>query len=206
MARVQVTPDPFTLVEFDADRIVALAEEAAASVGLPDGVDVEIEVDEALPLPLTGSFADVVDGRAVLWFSGGAFEHPHRNRRLDEAAAGEYLARDLLRVTDRLGADFSDAPRDGDLTDQQRAAWDVWADGRLARLGCPIRESLRRYKFRLAHGFSDVVDAVYDRLWLSESLTWAELEAACAETAAVDTRSKPKSRTGKDRGSLRVPS
>ena len=58
MARVEVTPEQFTLVQYDAAVIAGLAEELATEVGLPDDVPIHIEVDEELPLPLTGSTAD----------------------------------------------------------------------------------------------------------------------------------------------------
>ena len=31
---------------------------------------------------------------------------------------------------------------------------------------------------------TDVADAVFDRLWASEDVTWADIVAACAETTA----------------------
>jgi hypothetical protein len=37
----------------------------------------------------------------------------------------------------------------------------------------------------MRHGFSDAADRVFDRLWTSDTLTWADLEAACAETDAA---------------------
>ena len=71
MARVEVTPEQFTLVQYDAGVIAGLAEELATKVGLPDDVPIHIEIDEELPLPLTGSTADVTDGRAELWLLPG---------------------------------------------------------------------------------------------------------------------------------------
>jgi hypothetical protein len=206
MARVRVVPETFTMVAFDAATIASLAEEVAGRIGFPDDVEVAIEVDEGLPLPLTGSAADVIDGRADLWFSGGNFEHPQHRGVFDETSARVWLGRDLLRVADRLSAPFAGAPADEDLTPQQRAVWDLSADGRLARLGFEVREPLRRYHFRLAHGFNDVVEEVFERLWKAESSTWADLESACAATAAVDTREKPKDRPRFRRDSLRASS
>ncbi|MEY2567573.1 MAG: hypothetical protein QOE35_2102, partial [Actinomycetota bacterium] len=34
-------------------------------------------------------------------------------------------------------------------------------------------------------GFSDAADTAFARLWDADSLTWADIEAACAETAAA---------------------
>lgn len=192
------------MVSFDAEVIGALAEEVATAIGFPDDVEVTIEVDQELPLPLTGSFADIVDGSARLWFSGGDFEHPQHRGGFDEPMARIWIARELLRAADRMSPGFAGPPADDELTDQQRAAWDAWADGRLARLGFAVREPLRRYHFRLAHGFSDAVDVVYERLWHADALTWADIDGACAETAAVDTRERPKARPTARRDSLRV--
>ena len=69
MARVTVTPDPFTLIPFDAAAIAALVEDVAAMVEFPLDVDIAVEVDEELFPPLTGQMADLVDGRASLWIS-----------------------------------------------------------------------------------------------------------------------------------------
>ena len=56
MARVEVVPEQFTLVEYDAGVIAGIAEELASKVGLPDDVPIRVEIDEELPLPLTGGF------------------------------------------------------------------------------------------------------------------------------------------------------
>jgi hypothetical protein len=57
--------------------------------------------------------------------------------------------------------------------------------GRLARLGYPAQRQRRLYHFRNRHGFSDVADAAFDRLWTGDGLTWADIQAVCAETAAM---------------------
>ena len=58
------------------------------------------------------------------------------------------------------------------------------AVGRSERLGYNPSRQRRLYHFRNRHGFSDVADAVFDRLWSADGLSWADLQAACAETAA----------------------
>ncbi|HZJ26380.1 MAG TPA: hypothetical protein VFF40_05115 [Acidimicrobiia bacterium] len=204
MARVRVTPDAFELVYYDAAEIAALAERVADRVGVPADIEVSIEVDEALPRPLLGSYVDLVDGALSIWCSGGNFEDPHYPRRFSESLAGFELGSDLLRGADRLSPGFSEAPVDGELSDRRRAAWDVSARGRLTRLGFPVRESLSRYHFRLAHGFGDAADAVYDRLWGADSITWADIVAASDETEAVDPRPKPKARPGAKGSSFRI--
>ena len=48
-----------------------------------------------------------------------------------------------------------------------------------------MQRQRRLYQFRNRHGFTDVADAVFQRLWEGEGLTWADLERACDETAAA---------------------
>jgi len=196
MARVQVTPDPFTLVQYDAGVIAGLTEELAARVGVADDVPIAVEVDEELPLPLTGMTADVLDGKAVLWFSGANFEDHHRQAQMSEQLTRADLAISLFRVADRLGAGFADAPVDEELTDAQRQAWESWAEGRADRLGEFSRKVRRQYHFRLYNGFTDTADAAFERLWTADAdaFTWADLDALVAECAAVDPRPKPKER------------
>jgi hypothetical protein len=206
MTEVTVTPDPFTLVPYDAATVTALAKEAAATVGFPDGVAVSLEIDEVLPHPLTGTFVDVVaPDRIEIWMSGANFEDPKRPVKFQEQLARAELVRACLRGADRLRPDFAAAPADEDLTDRQRAAWDVWTEGRLSRLAVPgARPDRLRYHYRLHHGFNDVADAVFERLWSADALTWDDLERACAETDAADTRVRPK-KTALRREQLRAP-
>jgi hypothetical protein len=71
------------------------------------------------------------------------------------------------------------------LTLPQMVAWDTTAMGRLHALGYDTQEPRRRYAFRNRHGFSDVADGVFNRLWTSTEPTWADVDAACKETATV---------------------
>jgi hypothetical protein len=222
---VTVVPDPFTLVPYDASVIAGLAREAAATAGFPDDVDVTLEVDEVLPHPLTGTFVDIVRrsrssaGRSRtgaeaerasatgvhIWMSGANFEDPKRPLKFQGALAGAELVRAFLRAGDRLRPEFAGAVADEDLTDRQRAAWDVWTEGRAERLGVPeTRPDRLRYHYRLHHGFNDVADAVFDRLWETGALTWDDLEQACARTEAADVRDRPK-KTALRKEQLRAP-
>jgi hypothetical protein len=194
MARVQVTPETFTLVHFDGGVIAGLAEELAAKAGVPDDVDIRIEVDEELPLPLTGATSDVIDGAAVLWFAGANFEDGRHRTNFDQGIARTELAMGLLRAADRLSDRFAAAPNDEDLTDGQRQAWEAFAEGRAERLGEATRRVRRQYHFRLYNGFTDLADAAFDRLWSVDTFTWTDLEQLCAECAAADPRPKPKAR------------
>jgi hypothetical protein len=195
MASITITPDPFQLVPYDSATVRALAEDAARVVGFPDGVDVTLEIDEVLPHPLTGTFVDVAGdpARIDMWMSGANFEDPKRPVKFQEELARAELVRAFLRAGDRLRPEFAGAPADEERSDRQRAAWDVWTEGRAARLGVPgTRPDRLRYHYRLQHGFNDVGDAVFDRLWDAAALSWTDLDAACAETAAADTRDRPK--------------
>jgi hypothetical protein len=204
VGRVEVTPEQFTLVEYDVGVIAGLAEELAAKVGIPDDVPVRIEIDEELPLPLTGSTADVADGRAELWFSGASFEDGRHRATFNEPVARTEMAMELFRAADRLQPGFAEAPTDDDLTDGQRAAWEASAEGRAARLGEVTRKVRRQYVFRLYNGFTDDADEAFERLWSGDGFTWADLESICAGCKAVDPRPEPKQKSAIRRDSLKA--
>jgi hypothetical protein len=186
MGRVHISPDPFTVVPYEVPVIAGLVEEAAALVGFPPTVEIDLEIDEDLPHPLVGTASDVVDGRAALWMSGGNLEDTHHNRVFSEANARRDLVQMLLRAKDRLSEGFAGAPPDIELTLAERAAWDVWTHARAARLGIESRPDRMRYDFRLQHGFSDAADAAFDRLWDAPTFTWDGLLELCKATGAAD--------------------
>lgn len=178
VARVTVRPEAFAMVEFDPARIRELALEVASGVGLPDDVEVHVEVDEATPFGQT--WTSISGRRVELVVEGGAFEDPKRIRQLSEDGTRQVLGRLLFRAADRLDPAFGDPPDDADLTLAQHAAWDAYAVGRYARLaGIDGGQARRRYAFRLRHGFSDASDRAFDILWFGSGLTWADVEAAC---------------------------
>jgi hypothetical protein len=186
---ISLTPEAFTLVKFDAAELLAIAQDAADTVGVPDAVSIAIEVDEALPLPLIASAVEVTDGNLSMWFSGGCFEDPKYQAVLQPDNSRTELGAAFLRGRDRLDGGFEAAPADAEISERQRAIWDVYAEGRLARLGgFLVNEPRRRYSYRLRCGFNDVADAEYERLWQAPSLSWAELEAIEARVAAADPR------------------
>jgi hypothetical protein len=186
MGRVHISPDAFTVVPYEVPVIAALVEEAAALVGFPADVEIDLEVDEDLPHPLVGTASDIADGRARLWMSGGNLESTHRNREFNEPAARFDLTLMLLRANDRLAEGFASAPPDIELSLAERIAWDVWTHARAGRLGLPTRTDRMRYDFRLQHGFTDAADAAFDRLWKAPTLTWDGLREICKETGAAD--------------------
>lgn len=175
MTRVRVRPDAFSLVDFEAADIARMAAEVADGVGLPDDLDLIVEIDEATPF---GSTAAAIDATTVtLSVEGGAFENPKAIRQLSEEGTRLVLGRLLFRVRDRLDPAFGDPPPDPELTYAQHAAWDAYAVGRYARLaGVNGGRDRRRYAFRLRHGFTDAADRAFDRLWGGDGLTWADLE------------------------------
>ena len=186
MSRVTVTPDPFTLIPFDAPTIASLVEDVAALVEFPPGVEIDVEVDEELFPPLTGHMTDVVDGRAVLWISAANLEDTRQPRTFAPEQARSDLAVMLLRAKDRLSDDFADAPRDRELTRGERVAWDIYAIGRVERLGMDVRRQRELYDFRLQHGFTDVADAAFERCWNAPTMTFAGIREVCKETGAAD--------------------
>lgn len=180
MTEVTVVPEKYSLIEFDAEHIRAVASNLMDQVGVP--VPLRIEVDETTPLgrAWTSSLEPL-----VLSVESGAFEDPKRPRHLSERSAADVLGRLLFRVRDRLDPSFGEVPADDDLSLPESTAWDAYAVGRLARLGHPAQRQRRLYHFRNRHGFSDVADAAFERLWTGEGLTWADIQAVCEETAAT---------------------
>jgi hypothetical protein len=186
VSRVTVTPDPFTLIAYDASEIAAIAEDAAARVELPSNVPIHVEVDEELFAPLVGHMTDVVDGGIRVWLSGGNLEDNRRPRHFSAHQARRDLTIALFRGKDRLDDSFGDAPADAELTRGERAAWDVYAVARTRRAGIDVRRQALLYEFRLQHGFTDVADAAFERLWDAPSMTFAGIREICAQTGASE--------------------
>lgn len=184
MAKVVVTPEAFSYVSFDAGRIAELTGKVADKIGLPADAEIRIEVDEGSPLGRTKLIS--LDPITVS-VEGGAFEDAKRPRQLSDRSVIDVVGRLLFRAKDRLDPTFAAAPDDADLTLQQHTAWDTYAVGRCERAGWAPQKKRRLYHFRNRHGFTDVADGVFERLWNADGLTWADLEAACAETEAART-------------------
>jgi hypothetical protein len=127
-----------------------------------------------------------LDDSITIHAESGAFEDSKRPREQSEVATTASIGRALLRARDRLTGGFGEAPADDELDLRQVAAWETYTVGRLARLGVPVNEQRWRYNFRNRHGFHDVADAAFDRIWAADGLTWGELEAA--STAGATTK------------------
>jgi hypothetical protein len=173
------------MVTFDAGQIAALVGAAADAIGFPAETEIRVNVVEASPLGR--SRLEGIDPITLL-VHGGAFENPTEPRTLFDRGVIDVAGRLLFRAKDRLDPAFGEPPSNDDLTLAHATAWDAYCLGRFSRLGYDVKKPRRQYHFRNRHGFTDVADAVFERLWNAESLTWADIEAACAETAAVTAR------------------
>src|SRR5262249_9843392 len=95
------------------------------------------------------------------------------------------------RLTDGFGAPELDEP----LSQPIYVAWSTYAVARLTRAlaaaGDPIdgfrpQIQRRRYTFRTRHGFHDVADEAFERLWTADGLTYADLVAISDGALAAD--------------------
>jgi hypothetical protein len=174
MAKVTVTPESFSLVDFDNEAIANLASTLIAQIGL-DIDELVIEVDETNPL---GRVDIVATDPLTLRVESGAFEDPKRPRQMSEVSITDVLGRVLYQYADRLDPSFG-APdgSDDDIELPYLVAWQVYAVARLARLGYRSQRQRRLYHFRNRCGFTDAADAAFDAIWTADSLTWSELTA-----------------------------
>jgi len=197
VASVTVSPEEFHLVLYDAAEIASIVSALADTVGLGDRT-IEIEVDEKTPL---GSSAVVSLDPIRITVESGAFEDAKKLRHLNREGVEGVIGRHFMRTIDRLNPDFGDPPADDDLPIELYTAWDIYAVGRLERLGFPSQRERRRYHFRIRHGFTDVADRVFDRLWTADGLTWADIQAASAEATAAKPAppKKAKAKAGQGR-------
>lgn len=179
---VTVVPERFTLVDYDPAAIAAVAARVREQVGLPADLPLRVEVDESTPLGR--AWLSSIDP-PVLSIESGALEHNHQPRQFDEVASAQLFGRLLVRLRDRRDPGFGDAPADDDLTLPQSAAWDAYAMGRIGRLGYDTQRQRRLYQFRVRHGFTDVADAAFERLWTADGLTWADVDGISADALAA---------------------
>jgi hypothetical protein len=184
--RVTVDPPTFTLVDFDPAEITNLVEGLLDQIGLDRPV--RIEVDETTPL----GHAQVRSVEPiVLAVESGAMEDSHRIRQLSARGTVNVLGVMLLRTRDRLDPSFGDPPADEALPLDLDTAWDVYASGRLVRLGHANYDERQRrlYQFRTRHGFSDASDASFEALWDGDGLSWADIEQRSADAKSPQAAS-----------------
>jgi hypothetical protein len=184
---VTVSPEQFSMVFFDAAAIASVADDLLARLDLADH-ELAVVVDESSPLArISGTVGD--DGTITVEADSGAFEDPRQPRRLSEASVGGSLGRTLLRLRDRLDGSCADAPADNEVTLPHLASWEVYAVGRLGRLGLEVHRQRWLYNFRNRHGFTDVADSAFEHLWSTDALTWSEL-TSISDAAAVAAASR----------------
>ena len=179
---ITVSPEEFKLVHYDNATITSLVQRVRNDVGLSADVDVAVEVDESTPLGRAR--VESIDP-VVLTIQSGAFEEPTDPRQFSESAAADVLGRLLFRVLDRLDSAFGAPPVDEDLPLSQENAWDTYAVARLRRAGYRSQRQRRLYAFRTRHGFTDVADRAFQRLWTADDLTFADLTRLSDDAAAV---------------------
>ena len=195
MARkIDVSPEAFELIEFDAAEIAAVAADVADAVGLGADVPIRIEIDESVIMAKTSSRleggppAGAEAPTVVVEATGGAFESLRAARKFDETRCRNVLGQALLRARDRLDPAFGEPPADADLTVHQETAWATTIEGRLARRGVISGRPQRRiYHFRVRHGFNDTVDRVFQQLWDTDEPTWAAIQAASDQARGTVT-------------------
>lgn len=183
---VAVVPDHFTMVDYDHGELSALASELASKAGLPEGLDVEVEIIEDTPAARV-----TVHSLEPLRLSveGGAIEHPKRPRQLGTNRVVDVLGHAFLQAKDRLDPAFG-APATGEEVPlAHRTAWDAYTLGRVERLGYDAQRPRRLYHFRNRHGFTDAADAAFDTLWAADGLTYAGICAISDEARAAQPQS-----------------
>ena len=179
---LSVTPDTYNFVAFDTAYTTRIAERMATQLGLDD-IDILLAINENSSL--TRIDVTVTDALITIAPHSGALEDTRRPRQQSELNTTITIARGMLRARDRLRGGFADAPADAELTLPQAAAWDTYIMGRIAHMDIVLNKQAWVYNFRNRHGFSDAVDAVFEKLWNCESTTWAELSSLSANTVSV---------------------
>ena len=174
-AKVTVTPDEFTFVEYVAGDIAEIVAELAAQLELANPI--RVIIDETTPLAKVYEEVDGTssDSTITLYAESGALEDGKHPRSFSAADAREALGRLLLRASDRMRPDFAATPADLELSLAENAAWDTYCVGRLERMGLDVNQQRWRYNHRNRFGFNDGVDAAFDRIWAADDLSWSDL-------------------------------
>ncbi|MHB1487193.1 MAG: hypothetical protein ACYCS7_15095 [Acidimicrobiales bacterium] len=177
---VKVEPEDFHLVYFDPAGIGVIATRMAGLVGLSDALGIVIQVDETAVLGRVR--IESLAPELVVSVQGGAFEDPRKPRQMSDRAVSEVLGRVFHRAKDCLDPDFGPPPADDELSLAQFIAWETYCAGRSDHLGIPVNRGRWQYHFRNRHGFNDVADAAFNRLWDASGLKWSDIDAVCTET------------------------
>lgn len=179
---VQIRPDTFSMVFFDAAEVQGIVEKLVAEVGLPADLSVTIEIDETTPM---GRARVASYDPVVITAESGALENVKAPRKLSVDGTVDVIGKLLLSVRDRTDPAFGEPPVEDDLTLQESVAWEVYCVGRLGRLGHPVQRQRRLYQFRNRHGFTDAADAAFDQLWSADQLTWADITKISQQALAA---------------------
>ncbi len=177
LANVTVSPETFTMVDYDAGEIAALVERLAdrsvrATATSRSGSTSRCRSAVcALPRPIPSCWKSTVARSRTRSDSVSS----------TSSAATRTIGRLLFEAQDLLRPDFGTPPDREDLELPQRVAWDAYASGRLARLGYDAQQQRWRYAFRTRHGFNDEADRAFDLLWSGDALTWADIQQLSAE-------------------------
>lgn len=183
-AKIAVTPEVFSLVDYDPSEIADVLRDVAERLNVANRI--RLAVDESTPLAkmsamLLDEHGDHVVGPASsdavisIRAQSGALENTKQLTTFSPDRAAQSLGRMLLRARDRMRADFADTPSDPELSLSENAAWDAYCAGRLERAGVAVNQQRFRYNFRNRFGFTDEVDATFDQLWAADDLGWVDL-------------------------------
>jgi hypothetical protein len=181
LAKVSVSPETFSMVDFDAADIRSIVERLADEIGFAADQTIDVQVDETVPL---GGVRIASTEPVVLEIQGGAFEDPKRLRQFLGDGASRVVGRLLFQTKDLLDPAFGTPPPRDELELPERVAWDTYAIGRVAGLGYDAQRQRWLYAFRTRHGFSDGVDRAFDELWTGDGLTWADVQRISADALA----------------------
>lgn len=178
---IVVKPTAFVHVDFDVDLVTRLVGEAVERVSMPTDTKITVEIDENLS---TNRVRVLELDPIRLEVESGAIENYKVPRTVGENESAITFTRLLLEVGDRRSVDFGAPELDDEPTRAHRMAWDVNLFGRTSSLGLRIHRPRYLYNFRNRHGFSDVADRTFDKLWSAEGMTYAEIKSM--SDAAVD--------------------
>lgn len=180
MGQVTVTPDEFVLTLFINEEIRLLTQRIADTIGIPADQPIQVDVNESTPLRRV-SLVSVAP--ITVTVESGALEDPRRPRWLSPLGAEASLAKVLFRARDRIDGSFGDAPAEDKVGQGAMSAWNAYSVGRSERVGFYVQKQRQLYDFRNRHQFSDAADAVFDRLWGADSLTWTDLSKLSASVS-----------------------
>lgn len=170
---ITIEPQAFTKVNFDHELIKTLAQRSLESVAaLPDDLDVTITIEED---HATNRVRLVGVDPTVFSVDGGAIENYKVPRTVGDLESRITFTRLFLELADRQSTTFGAPDLEADLTHAQKMAWEVNLFGRTSRHGLHIHQPRYRYNFRNRHGFSDLADRTFEKLWAADELNWAQI-------------------------------